>query len=260
LPGTYRLYIPIGNGERGSLRYVQVRANHQTPVVVDSAVEEQLETESYVGLRFNSRAERERFEIPLACAIARAVGASEVVLLSQQRSPSSDMEILGAVYNAQTGHRDWGVILPLTPPPDDDAVARFALSLRTRREISGVRVAPPSAPPELADVQLGQPKLSAPPQSGPWRLERHQKIMLGTLGGAGALLLGIGLGVHFAYGCDKWFGTDPMTPQPTDPRCAGDSAPRAGLALSVLGGGAILTGVTLVLVWRIADLLDKRRR
>jgi len=218
LPGTYRLYVASNDPTRGAVRLVEVKPRTTTTVVIDSEVDDHLETENYVGLRFATHPEKQRLETPIACAIAREVGADEVILLTLQQSPSSETELLGAVYKTESGHREWGVILPLAPAPDDSALARFALSLRTRREVEGVKVAPePSPPPAPKAAAVPSPVLSNGPRlSEPrLRLGRGVAIALGTSLGLATATTAAWLGSYYGYGCSGPTGsegTDPMSP------------------------------------------------
>jgi len=166
LPGAYRLYIAGATGGRGTVRKVEIAAGQTVSLQIALDVDDHLETQEYVGLRFSGAAERLRAEVPLACALARAVGADEVYILARQTSPSAEAELLGAVYDAHSGHRKWGVILPLSPGPDDAALSRFALSLKTRRAVDGVRLAEGPGPlrfPERVEIFRTFPEKPKPP-------------------------------------------------------------------------------------------------
>lgn len=274
LPGTYRIYIPSADPRRGSLRLVEVKPRQTTTVAIDSEVDDQLEAESYIGLRFATRAEKDRFEIPLACAVARAVGAEEVILLTQQRSPSSETELLGAVYNAENGHREWGVILPLAPTPDDQALARFALSLRTRREVEGVKVAPePPPPPKTEEPQppaasastttTATPAITLQPATQPFDPNRRYTLTwIGVTVGIGIPMLAVGTGLWFYYGCN----TDAETNMPGvgvagSGRCFGASVGRElPLMMVTIGSSLALTGVAIAIWDAIDKAIDRRRR
>lgn len=204
LPGSYRVYLPPGGAShRGSVRVVDLRGR-ATTLTIETEIDDHLETEEYVGLRFGSAAERERFETPVACAIARKLGASEVIILTRQRSPAAETEILGAIYDAANAHRKWGAILPLAPsPPNDAALAKFALSLRTRRQVEGVRVAPAEArsasgAPRAVAAEPLQVRRS---DDRGFRLGRGTQIALGTSLGLAAALTAAGLASFFAFDC-----------------------------------------------------------
>jgi hypothetical protein len=268
LPGTYRIYAPgAADPRRGSLRLVEVKPRQSTEVSIDSEVEDRLETESYIGLRFTSRAEKDRFEIPLACAIAAAIAADEVIILTQQRSRSSGPELLGAVYAAD-GRFEWGVILPLTPQPDDQALARFAVSIRMRREMEGVKVAPepPSRPStKSAVVAAPAPLSSASDERAPveakaqrdvvrFELGRGRKIALGTSLGLGAAMTAAWLTSSFAFDCAGAVGGG--SDGPCGPGTAGrwTTSSLFGLAL---GGLSVGTGF---LIGVVADYAAHRAR
>jgi hypothetical protein len=141
LPGKYRLYMPSAHSDQsGSVRIVTIDAGRRRSLLLATEVDDHLELSEYVGFKFAGDDEKQRFEIPLASAMGQALGVNEVVLITQGYSPSAEPELLGAVYEVGDGHRAWGVILPLTPAPNDKAVASFVLSLRTRREIAGVKL------------------------------------------------------------------------------------------------------------------------
>ncbi len=275
LPGNYRIYIPSADPRRGSLRLVEVKPRETTTVTVNSEVDDQLEAESYIGLRFATRAEKDRFEIPLACAVARAVGAEEVILLTQQRSPSSETELLGAVYNAENGHREWGVILPLAPTPDDQALARFALSLRTRREVEGVKVAPEPPPPPKTEEQSAASAppttttTTATPATGALKPatqpfdpnRRYTLTWIGVSVGIGVPMLAIGTGLWFYFSCN----TDAETQMPGvgvsgSGRCFGASVGRElPMIMIAVGASAALGGVAIA-IWDAIDKSVVRRR
>jgi hypothetical protein len=232
LPGRYRVFLPPAQpGQRGSLRTVEVSAGRTTVVHFDAELEEHLESDDFVGLRFASSDERRQLEATLACTVARALGADEVVVLTPDHS-----RLLGAIYDARSGHRIANSVLPLDAPPD--AITRFAISLHARRALDA-----PQPPP---------PSLAARPA---WRLSPREQIAVGTLIGAGLTSVAVGLGVHYGYGCDQWFSSSLALP--TDLRCAGDSPPRAGFALALVGGALVGSGLVFTIASRIAHALRR---
>jgi hypothetical protein len=247
-PGPYRVYIPSSSDpKRGGLRIVDVLPRQMTNIVIDSEIDDQLELESFIGFRFPSRGDKERLEIPFACAIANVVKAQEVILLTQQRSPSGDPELLGAVYDATTGRREWGVILSLSPSPTDQALSRFALSLRTRREIAGVRVAPPSEPTTAATADHSPSSMPPAPTTGPApvhgsppRWSTGAKIGIGLTLGLGAALVATGIGLHPVFDCSGAFGVDSRDASLCGPNQAGRWTVSA---LIIVGAGSIAAGL-----------------
>jgi len=248
-PGPYRVFVPSPTDpKRGALRMVDVIPRQRTTVVIDSEIDDQLETESFIGFRFSSRSDKERLEIPFACAVASVVKAPEVILLTQQRSPSGDPELLGAVYNATTGRREWGVILPLSPSPTDQALARFALSIRTRREIAGVRVAPVSESPRPAmapanalaapsDALSARAATAPAPTAGRWSL--RAKLGVGLALSLGAALVATSIGLHPAFDCAGPFGGDSL-----NGTCGPNAAGRWTVStLFVVGSASVTTGL-----------------
>jgi|GEM_PF-6163108 len=241
LAGEYRVYVAGPPGSRGTLRKVEIAAGQTVSLQIALDVDDHLETQEYVGLRFRGPAERQRGEVPLACAVARAVGADEVYILSRQRSPSAEAELLGAVYDARTGHRDWGVILPLSPSPDAAALSRFALSLKTRRAVDGVQLADGRAPPLAEPVHL-------------FRTFPESRRTLPSW--PGWLVAGVGLGgVAGGIGNLALDGKGNCTPAVPGGQCPQiyTTGP-AGIGLLVAGTAVTVAGI----VW--AATLTRRRR
>jgi hypothetical protein len=245
-PGPYRVYIPSPmDPKRGGLRIIDVIPRQTTNVVIDSEIDDHLETESFIGFRFSSRSEKERLEIPFACAVANTVKAQEVILLTPQRSPSGDPELLGAVHNATTGRREWGVILPLSPSPTDQALSRFALSLRTRREIAGVRVAPRGESPPATVAALDQ--MSSPTETGlangEERWSFRAKLAVGLTLSLGAALVATGIGLHPAFDCSGPLGVDSR-----EGACGPNASGRWTVsALIIAGSGSIAAGLGVLI-------------
>lgn len=254
-PGPYRVYIPSipspTDPKRGGLRIIDVIPRQMTNVVIESEIDDQLETESFIGFRFSSRSDKERLEIPFACAVANVVNAQEVILLTQQRSPSGDPELLGAVYNATTGRREWGVILPLSPSPTDQALSRFALSLRTRHEIAGVRVAPLSElpPATVAAVDRMAPSPTSPTKMDLAHGERwsfREKLGVGLALGLGAALVATGIGLHPVFDCSGPFGADSR-----DGACGPNASGRWTVSALIIAGSSSIAAGLGVLIGRL---------
>jgi hypothetical protein len=250
LPGSYRVFVPDLNGDtrRGSLRIVEVGAHDTAKVKFDTELDDKLEIDEFVGLRFRTRDEKQRSEIPLASAIAARLSAQEFVVLTDQRSPTSERELLGAVYDIEKGHREWGVILPFSSEPDEAALARFALSLRTRRAVEGIKVAPPETGgiqgPSRSEIAAAPPLAAAPRvrPSSKSLYSANWKLTAGLLTVLGAATLGAGLGVYFHYDCQSGFNSvDGSVP------CSrANQGPNLGSFLPMLiGSGSLIVGFVM---------------
>lgn len=266
LAGTYRVFFPsMGASGHGAYRIVEVD-DKSSSLAVSSDIEDHLELAEYVGLRFSSVAQQQKAEVPIACAIAEALAldkpTDEIIILTRQRSPAAEAELMGAIYDVK-GHRKWASIIPLSPnPPDDTMLARFAKSLRLRREVEGVKAAPPEAPraPAVAAAPTPQLQLVAPPANstddfrynfGDAAPDRSgHKYFAGWYGVSAAVALAgtVGwLASRGAYHCSDWLGTDLSGP------CGPDTA---GRSMTVGFFGVALIGWSGVVATGIVNLMD----
>lgn len=279
LPGKYRVFVPSEKGERknGGLRIVEVKAKDTLTVQIQSEIDDYLETESYIGLRFASRADKERKEVAVACAVAEALGLGEVILLTTQKSPAGEVELVGSIYDPATRRRTWGVILPLNPQSNEQALSRFATSLKTRKEVLGVKIATepaaatlpgpdaaadkpsreedprPSAatesPPEKREGRVLETKLGFTPQYV--KARRDLWIGAGVLTAVGIPLAAAGVATHFSYRCNDY-------DQYISGSCAALSKGRVVSTSLLVTSGVAAVGVTLLIVGGIMDAVDRR--
>ena len=254
LAGTYRVFLPSNRpSNHGFSRSTEVHSGKIASVTFEVEIEDRIELEEYVGFRFSTAEERQRFEAVMASNLGKALGADEVLLLSRQRSPSAESELLGAIYDTseqpghQFGHRKWGVILPLTPSPDDAALARFALSLKTRRPVDGVQVAQTSAPAAVS---------GAAPVAGSVQVRDDNPRTLPAW--PGWLVAGIGLaGVGGGIGSLVIDGRGTCKPLVQGAQCP-QIYTTGGLGIGFLVSGAVLT--VAAITWGAVMTARAKRR
>jgi hypothetical protein len=276
LPGTYRVYFPsMGTNARGAYRTVDVSSSGKpTALTVSSEIEDHLEMQEYVGLRFSSAAQQREAEVPIACAVAQALGlekdkpSDEIIILTRQRSPAAEAELMGAIYDVR-GHRKWASIIPLAPnAPDDTTLARFAKSLRLRREVEGVKAAPPPEPASAAAVAPPSTKAAPTAPGAEERDDRFQfhyrfggnaagarylKTWYGVSFGFAVAMTGAFVGSYYGYGCSGPTGADRLS-GPCGPQTTGRDVTGAFFSLTLLGWAASAA----VLIVTLIDYLDQR--
>jgi hypothetical protein len=228
LPGPAQLVVEGAAGRPARRRSVALQPGRATSLSLSMPVSDRLETEQFVGLRFDSPERAATESGPLAAAVARALGADEVVVL-EVRADELDAHVYGAV----DGEERRSATLALTTAPPAESLRRFARLLR-----GGFSETARPAPvvPRTSLTAAVRPRAEATDSTA------ERWIGIGSLGGA-AVLFAVGAGVHVAGGCERGL------PLPAGEACGAGSASRTVSTIGlVLGGAALTVGVIELVV------------
>ena len=125
-PGEYRIIVMM-NKQPSRNHRVNVRANTETTVEIDARLDQAVRTKGFTGLSFAGQADREQHEAAFAAKFAKAVGASEVVVVGIDKVRDRDA-VVGVLVSLQTGREIRRASIPVEPDPSRDklrALARF---------------------------------------------------------------------------------------------------------------------------------------
>ena len=132
MPGRYRVYVQKESRGVGRTHEVEVTAGATRRLVVSWGLDAALRTTPFVGFAFASEAQRRKSEAPLATAVARAIGASSVVVVGV-RPFEGRRALVGTVLSPGTAKPLRSAALALEPvEPGDDKIrglARFLAGL-----------------------------------------------------------------------------------------------------------------------------------
>ena len=237
-PGEYRVFAQVGKALTRSHR-VLVKANEDVTVTIDAGFDIAVQTSGkWVGLQFETAAEREKLESTYAAAFANAIDAKAVVVvgLDQVRGRTA---VVGTLVNLLNGREMRRASLAIDPAPPSDRLKALAGFLAGGEASGGI------------DVQLDGGGSTAP-------VAGH--------GGAGSVE-----GVHASGSSQRWGGWPWIAGGLTiaaagtgvvllsyDGRCpvakVGDTCPdknvynTAAPGWIAIGGAAVLAGVTTYLL------------
>ncbi len=127
-PGRYRVYLQRGESA-GRVHVVDVEAGGSAALSVTWGVEGTLRTRHYVGFQFRGSADQERHEARYATSVARALGATGVVVV-RIGIVDGRRVIEGSVLLLDTGRTLRRAYLPIEPVmPNASQVRSLALFL-----------------------------------------------------------------------------------------------------------------------------------
>ena len=202
VPGTYRVVAQLGP-DFGRTYDVEVKAGSRAEVVVDPAFERSVATgETWTGLVFRDRNEREQREGDVAARLGTSIGELGVIVVGVDTYKERSVAY-GALFNASSGKeiRRASVVIDTVPPPARlQALARFLIGDPT--PLDGVEVHRVVARPRPQPSAGGSSVVvaEAPP---PRMLTGRRKLALGVAG-LGVAGLAAGAVMTFqAYGLDS---------------------------------------------------------
>jgi hypothetical protein len=165
--GRYRVYVQRGD-DIGRVHVVDVEPGAEKTVSITWSLDAALHTHAFVGFEFSSNAERERNEARFATTVARATGASGVVVVSIAVVDGRRV-VQGSVLLMDTATTLRRAYLPIEPvAPNATQVRALALFL-----------AGGEATDDLVVVGAKQP--TATPSAGrPYRVWKWLSLGLGT--------------------------------------------------------------------------------
>ena len=128
VPGRYRVYVQKERRGVGRSHEIEVTAGATQRLVIHWGMDAALRTAPFVGFAFASEAQRGKAEAPLATAVARAIGASSVVVVGI-RPVEGRRALVGTVLSLETAKplRTAALVLEPVEPGDDKirGLARF---------------------------------------------------------------------------------------------------------------------------------------
>lgn len=222
-PGRYRVYVQKGTVP-GRMHVVDVAGGAEQRLAIDWELEAALRSgPGFVGLSYASAADRERLEAEHAAAVARALGASGVVVVGI-REYEGRRSIVGAVLSVDSGRPARIGALAVEPAePGPELIRALGRFLAGGEAVPGLIVPGTERP---------RPRAAR----GPYRTWKWVATVTGVLAlGAGVTLMAL----------DESQYDDSGALRP-------DARDTVGLGIAVAAGGVVVLGTGVVL-W----VLDK---
>jgi hypothetical protein len=222
-PGRYRVYVQKGSVV-GRLHEVDIRPGVEENLVIAWGFEAALHTgKGFVGFRFTDAKDRQTHEAEYATMVARALGASGVVVVTLQ-PVQGRRAVVGAVLSLDTGRATRTASLALEPVlPDPMQLRGLGRFLAGGEPMAGLIVTE-EKPMQVVTAQ-------STPQRRPYRPWKW--LTLGT--GVATSAVGVGL---LVWEPSRYDDDGRLRPQHTDTTLPGLALVGAGAAL--VGAGAWL--------------------
>jgi hypothetical protein len=230
LPGEYRVVVQLGNLRSRNHRVI-VKAGEDTTITIDHGFDAVVHSSpGWAGLAFKTAAEREKTESSYAATFANAIDGKAVVVVSVD-TVQDHLALIGSVVSLINGHEVRRASLALEPAPTSDRVEALAKFLAGEK-ISGGGI----------DIQLdGAMPLDPTPGTRPPSRDDDRRWGGWTwiAGGAAVVALGAGGALLALDGDCRSGGSGPNCP---------DLYSTATPGWIAIGGGAVLTGLTIYLI------------
>jgi hypothetical protein len=239
-PGEYRVFAQVGKALTRSHRVI-VKANEDVTVTIDAGFDIAVQTSGkWVGLQFDTAADREKLESTYAAAFANAIDAKAVVVvgLDQVRGRTA---VVGTLVNLLNGREMRRASLAIDPAPPNDRLKALASFLAGGEATGGI------------DVQLdggaGGPTTPVAGHGGAGPVESaHSRASSPRWGGwtwiaGGATVVAAGTGIVLL----SYDGRCPVAKVGNtcpDPNVYNTATP----GWIAVGGAAVLAGVTVYLI------------
>lgn len=235
LPGEYRVFAQVGKSLT-RLHRVTVKANEDATVTIDAGFDLAVQTSpTWVGLRFETPADREKLEASYAATFANAMDAKAVVVvgIDQVRGRSA---VVGTLVNLLNGREMRRASLALEPAPPNERLTTLASFLAGGEANSDIEV--------QLDGRGAGPELRTQSNEGGSVDRVDHRRWNGWMWITGGLTVGAGVvgGVLLAYD-----GKCPVARVGTT--CPDKSVYNTATpGWIAVGGAAVLAGVTVYLV------------
>ena len=141
VPGEYRVCVMKDKQPTRSHRVV-VRANAETTLAVDPALDQAIHTNGWTGFQFATDADREAHEASYAAGVARGIGASAVAVVGIE-DVNGRPSIVGSLVSLETGREIRRASVAVDPDPSTERLRALAKFLAGDDPAAGL------------DVQLG---------------------------------------------------------------------------------------------------------
>ena len=235
-PGEYRVFAQVGKALTRSHRVI-VKANEDTTVTIDAGFDIAVQTSGkWVGLQFETAADREKLESTYAATFANAIDAKAVVVVGLDQVRGR-MAVVGTLVNLLNGREMRRASLAIDPAPPNDRLKALAGFLAGGEATGGI------------DVQLDGGGIITPvtghdgahPVDGAHASSRRWGGWPWIAGGMTIAAAGTGIGL-LAY--DGHCPVAKVGDTCPDPNVYNTATP----GWIAVGGAAVLAGVTVYLI------------
>jgi len=255
VPGEYRVFVQVAKQPSRAHR-VTVRAKEDATVAINMPFDVALRTgPGWTGFVFANLSEREKNEFKYALAFAREISAKALIIVGVTGS-GSNRALTGALIDLASGKEIRRASVALDPAPTADRVRTLAKFLGGDEPTEGIKVQVREDPPApRTSEQHGQPT-ETPEEPTPAASPKTWMKWTG-IAAIGVGLIGGGLAIKFALD-SKSYGDEIRERCMT--ACSGaevmalqdkqSTANRNTIISGIVGGVAVVSGVTFLLLWR----------